>query len=53
MNTNQYGFTPQKSIIDAAMAVKDFVEGLVAGELRLLVSLDVKAPLMVLGGLAS
>jgi len=26
MNTNQYVFTPQSSTIDAAMAVKDFVE---------------------------
>ena len=35
MNTDQYGFTPQRSTIDdATMAVKDFVEeGLVAGEL--------------------
>ena len=31
MNTNQYGFTPQRNTIDAAMAVKEFVqEGLVA-----------------------
>jgi hypothetical protein len=43
MNTNQYGFTPQRSTINAAMAVKEFVEeGLVAGELIALVSLDVK-----------
>jgi hypothetical protein len=35
MNTNQYGFTPQRSTIDAAMAVKDFVEeDLVVGELK-------------------
>lgn len=27
INHNQYGFTPQ-STIDAAMAVKDFVEGM-------------------------
>ena len=41
MNTNQYVFTPRKSSIDAAMAVKYFVgEGLVAGELRVLLSLD-------------
>ena len=32
MNRNQYGFTPQRSTRDAAMAMKDFVlEGLVAG----------------------
>jgi hypothetical protein len=43
MNTNQYGFTPQRSTTDVAMAVKEFVEeGLVAGELIVLVSLDVK-----------
>ena len=43
MNNNQYGFTPQRSTIDAAMALKDFVEeGLVAGEVIVLISLDVK-----------
>jgi hypothetical protein len=43
MNNNQYGFTPQRSTIDAAMAVKDFIEeGLVAGEFIVLVSLGVK-----------
>ena len=43
MNRNQYGFTPQRSTIDAAMAVNDFVlEGLVAEEVIVLVSLDVK-----------
>jgi hypothetical protein len=43
MNTNQYGFISQRSTIDAAMAVKEFVEeGLVAGELIVLVSLDIK-----------
>jgi hypothetical protein len=43
MNNNQYGFTPQRGTIDAAMAVKDFVlTGLVAGEVIVLVSLDVK-----------
>ena len=43
MNTNQYGFTHQRSTIDAAMAVKGFVERcLVAGELIVVVSLDVK-----------
>jgi len=38
-NTNQYGFTPRSTII-AAMGVKDFVEGLVAGEIIVLVSVD-------------
>jgi hypothetical protein len=43
MNNNQYGFTPQRGTIHAAMAVKNFVEkGLVAGEVIVLVSLDVR-----------
>jgi hypothetical protein len=43
VNTNKYGFTPQRSTIDAAMTVKEFAEeGLVAGELIVLGSLDVK-----------
>jgi len=43
MNKNQYGFTPQRSTTDATMAVKGFVEeGLAAGEIRVLISLDVK-----------
>jgi len=42
MNNNQYGFTPQRSTTDTAMAVKGFVEeGLAAGEILVLVSLDV------------
>ena len=41
MNTSQYVFTPQRSTIDASMAVKDFVEeGIVAGTRVVLVSLD-------------
>jgi hypothetical protein len=40
---NQYGFIPQRSTIDAAMAVKNFVdEGLNAGEIIVLGSLGVK-----------
>jgi len=40
---NRNGFTPQRGTIDAAMAVKDFVEkGLVAGDVIVLVTLDVK-----------
>jgi hypothetical protein len=40
---NQYGFTPQKGTIDAAMAVKNVVsDGLAAGDVIVLVSLDVK-----------
>jgi hypothetical protein len=43
MNNNQYGFTPQRSTSDAAMAVKEYVEeGLAAGEIIVLISLDVK-----------
>ena len=43
INTNQYGFTPQRSTVDAAMAVKNIVEeGLLAGEVIILVSLDIK-----------
>jgi hypothetical protein len=43
MNTNQYGFMPQRSTIDAAMAVKDCVEKeLAVGELIVLVSIDIK-----------
>ena len=42
MNENQYGFRPQKCTIDAAMAIKDFVQqGLAAGEVIALISLDV------------
>jgi len=42
MNENQFGFTPQKGTIDAAMAVKVFVtEGLATGEVIARVSLDV------------
>ena len=43
MNKNQYGFTPQRSTTDAAMAVKGVVEeGLAAGEIIVLISLDIK-----------
>jgi len=42
MNNNQFGFTPQRSTIDAAMALKTFVIGLAAGDVIVLVSLDVK-----------
>ena len=41
MNRNQYGFTPQRSTIDAANA-KDFVVEGLAAEVIVLVSLDVK-----------
>ena len=43
MNNNQYGFTPQRGTINAAMALKDLVvKGLIAGEVIVLVSLNVK-----------
>ena len=43
MNSNQFGFTPQRNAIDAAMVIKDFVEdSLKEGKLVALVSLDVK-----------
>src|SRR5215469_13861912 len=43
MNNNQYGFTPQRSTSDAAMAVKEFVEeGLATGGIIVLISLDVR-----------
>jgi predicted nucleotide-binding protein (sugar kinase/HSP70/actin superfamily) len=43
LNKNQYEFTPQRSTIDAAMAVKVIVdEGLKAGEVIILVSLDIQ-----------
>jgi hypothetical protein len=43
INKNQYGFTPQRSTTDAAMAVKGLVEKcLAAGEIIVLISLDVK-----------
>jgi hypothetical protein len=45
MNSNQYGFIPQRGTIDMAMALKYFVEkGLEAGGVIVLVSLDVKGP---------
>ena len=43
INENQYGFRPQKSTIDAAMVVKEFVEdSLAEGDVIALVSLDVQ-----------
>jgi len=42
LNNVQYGFTPQRSPIDAAMAIKNIVnEGLKAREVIILVSLDI------------
>ena len=43
INDNQYGFTPQKSTTDAAMAVKEFLEPeMVKGKVAVMVSLDVQ-----------
>jgi hypothetical protein len=42
MNENQFGFTPQKGTIDAAMAIKAFVQEGLAAEVIALVSLDVQ-----------
>ena len=43
LNRNQYGFTPQTGTIDAALAIKDFVEGILkAGRIAVLVNLDVR-----------
>ena len=43
LNNNQYGFTPQKSTVDAAMEVRQFIEHqLQRREVVLTASLDVK-----------
>jgi hypothetical protein len=43
LKTNQYGFIPQSSTVDAIMAVKEFVqEGFSKGEITATVSLDVE-----------
>ena len=43
LNDSQYGFTPQKSTTDAAMAVKQFIEPeLEKDEVVIMASLDVK-----------
>jgi hypothetical protein len=43
INKNQYGFTPQLSTTEAAMAEKDFIEdGFSSGEVETLASLDVE-----------
>jgi len=44
LNDSQYGFTPQKSTTDAAMAVKQFIEPeLEKGKVVIMASLDVKS----------
>ena len=43
MNENQFGFRPQKSTVDAALAIKDFVQkSIEAGDVVALASLDVQ-----------
>ena len=43
LNQNQFGFSPQRSSTDAAMAVNEFIdEALTTGQTVALVSLDVK-----------
>ena len=42
MNENQYGFRSQKCTIDAATAIKEFVQLQICGEVIALVSLDVQ-----------
>jgi len=43
LNNNEYGFTPQRSTIDSAMAIKNIVEeALNAGEVVILASLDIR-----------
>ena len=43
LNHNHFGFTPQKSAIDAALAVKECLEeGMIQGHIAIPVSLDVK-----------
>jgi hypothetical protein len=43
MNKNQYGFTPQTSTVDAAMALKDYVQSNIDdGQYVALISLDMK-----------
>ena len=42
LNYNQFGFTPKKSAIDVALAVKEYLEGMSQGHIAILVSLDVK-----------
>jgi hypothetical protein len=46
LNDNQFGFTPQKSTTDVAMAVKQFIEPeLERGRVFIMASLDVKGAL--------
>ena len=43
LNKNQYGFTPQKSTVDAAMELKQYIEPHTErGEVAITISLDVQ-----------
>ena len=43
LNSNQYGFTPQKSAIEAAIVVTEYLEeALREGKIAIIVTLDVK-----------
>jgi hypothetical protein len=43
LNHNQFGFTPKKSAIETALAVKEYLEeGMREGHIEIIVSLDVK-----------
>ena len=43
LNHNQFSFTPRKRAIDAALAVKEYIEdGMREGHIAIIVSLDVK-----------
>jgi len=51
LNYNQFGVTPKKSAIDAVLAVKEYLEeGISQGHIAILVSQDLKAHSMLLGG---
>jgi hypothetical protein len=53
-NENQFGFRPQKSTIDVAMVVKEFVQdSLAAGYVIALVSLNVQGAFGATGSLRS
>jgi len=52
-NHNQFGFTPKKSAMHAALTVKEYLEeGMREGHIAILAMLDVKVHFMLLGGQA-
>ena len=51
LNKNQYGFTPQKGTVDAAMEVRQYIEPhLNIRGVSIIISVDVQGPLCQLGG---